>query len=257
MDIDYKILDKIREYYSEELSEADSAEVERLIRSDDDYALHNRLFQAAGKGIKEAVDGPRKEWMRELDRKGPSEEENATLEALKKNDGSFLKTRTLGGGRFYLARIAAALLLILTAALGYFGWQQWRGPVAETSAIEEDEALLGSTGATVSREVDVYVFSPETKGFEPVGEKRTVLARQSRKPGMAYIFLTDTLLLLVENPEIFADAPMRWLEKEVEGITKTYLFMDGQAYALDKDGARPMPLQETQDEEAIELMQQR
>ncbi|MCB0597180.1 MAG: hypothetical protein KDD28_24050, partial [Phaeodactylibacter sp.] len=64
MNIDNKILDKIREYYSEELSEAEAEEVERLIQSDEQYALQNKLFRAAGRGIREAIDGPKKDWMR-------------------------------------------------------------------------------------------------------------------------------------------------------------------------------------------------
>ena len=243
MDIDYKILDKIREYYSEELSQTGAAEVERLIRSDEQYALHNKLFRAAGKGIKEAVDGPKKARMRELDQASPGDEEKTVLKRLKKNDRAGALIRRLG---------FVALLLALVALLGYAGWRSWgtgtateqppvnpKTPIAEEATPEEKE-LVGSTGATIPREAEVLVFSPDASTFEPTGEKRAVLMRQWPEPGLSYVFTGDTLIVFSENPETYRDTPLRWLEKD----NAVFLGLDGKVYELEKGAFRRQSLKE-------------
>ena len=233
MNIDNNILDKIREYYSEELSEAEAEEVERLIRSDEQYAFHNKLFRAAGKGIKEAIDGPKKDWMRQLDQASQGDEEKAALERLKKTDYT---------GTLFRRAAFTVIILILIAFAGYKGWQQWGGaspgtgvtpvepgtPIAGEFTPEEEE-LVGSTGATIPKEAEVLVFSPDANTFEPTAEKRPVLIQQWPEPGLSYVFTGDTLIVFSENPEKFQDASLRWLEK---GNT-VFLGLGGKVYELE------------------------
>lgn len=247
MKIDDKILERIREYYSDELSEADAEATEYLIGSDEQYALHNKLFRAAGKGIGEAVDGPKKAWMRELDRREWDDAEKNALENLKKSDRSGTRARRLA---------FAGLLLILLSLLGYVGWRQWGGsnspmeqpatpetPIASESAAEEEE-WVGSPGARVSREADVFVFSPESDIFEPAGSKRPVSIQRWPEPGLSYVFTGDTLLVFAENPEAFREAAIRWLEK----ADKLFLSLDGRVYELERGTSRRQPLEEVHKE---------
>ena len=246
MNIDNKILDKIREYYSEELSEAEAEEVERLIQSDEQYALQNKLFRAAGRGIKQAIDGPKKNWMQELDQAGLSDEEKTALERLKKNDRSGTSLRRTA---------FAVIILIFIAFAGYKGWQKWGGedatlpeqtshpkiPIAqESTSTPEEEELVGSTGATIPREAEVLVFSPDASTFEPTGEKRAVLMRQWPEPGLSYVFTGDTLIVFSENPETYRDTPLRWLEKD----NAVFLGLDGKVYELEKGAFRRQSLKE-------------
>lgn len=248
MKINDKILERIREYYSEELSEADAEATERLIGSDEQYAFHNKLFRAAGKGITEAIDGPKKEWMRELDRREWDDAEKNALENLKKSDRSGTRAR----------RVAfAGLLLILLALLGYVGWQQWGTgnsrldqpanpdvPIAAESTVEEEEEWVGSPGARVPKEAEVFVFSPETSSFEPGGGKRAVSIQRWPEPGLSYVFTGDTLLLFAENPEVFREADIRWMEKG----NKLFLSLDGRVYELERGAAERQPLVEVYEE---------
>ncbi|MCB0550509.1 MAG: hypothetical protein KDD19_23270 [Phaeodactylibacter sp.] len=246
MNIDNNILDKIRGYYSEELSEAEAKEVERLIRSDEQYVLHNKLFRAARRGIKQAIDGPKKNWMQELDQAGLSDEEKTALERLKKNDRSGTSLRRTA---------FAVIILIFIAFAGYKGWQKWGGedatlpeqtshpkiPIAqESTSTPEEEELVGSTGATIPREAEVLVFSPEANTFEPTGKKRDVLMRQWPEPGLSYVFTGDTLIVFAENPETFKDASLRWLEKD----NAVFLGLDGKIYELDKGASGRQLLKE-------------
>ena len=242
MDIDNNILDKIRGYYSDELSEADATEVERLIRSDEQYAWHNKLFRATSKGIKEAVDGPKKAWMRELDLAALSDEERTTLGRLKKNDRSGALFRRLG---------FVIIVLILAALLGYMGWREWGAgispvdpatPVANESSSEEEE-LVGSAGATLRKEAEVFTFSLGASAFEPTGEKRTVLIRQWPEQKLSYVFTGDTLSVFTENPETYQSAPLRWLEKD----DALYLDLGGRVYELEKGASRRQPLEEVRE----------
>ena len=99
---------------------------------------------------------------------------------------------------------------------------------------------MGSTGATIPREAEVLVFSPEANTFEPTGKKRDVLMRQWPEPGLSYVFTGDTLIVFAENPETFKDASLRWLEKD----NAVFLGLDGKIYELDKGASGRQLLKE-------------
>ena len=258
MKLDFEIMEKIREFYSKELSEADTDKVEDLIRSDEQYALHNKLFLASRKGIKAVEEDPKKEWMRKLDRTEISETQQAALDALKKNDRSETRSRGL-----FLAVLVSFLVII-----GYVGWQQFtipdsptqkeikskaKGPVAEKS-IRPEEKPLGDAGNKIPKEVTVRRFSAESGQLELLQEKKTLIIQKAEEAELAYLFRGDTLILLTEDPKALNKANFQWV---IKGNTSAniYLIMENQIYELDKSNKEPNPLLLSKDAEINSLFE--
>ena len=77
-------MEKIRQYYADELDEAESNRVEGLIETDQQFAAHHKLFRAANKGIRQTLDPQEKDWMRRLDQADLDTGQKVALKRLKK-----------------------------------------------------------------------------------------------------------------------------------------------------------------------------
>ncbi len=95
MKVDHTILEKIRQYYSDELSAEEMRNVESLFDSDEAYAYHEKLFRVSKKGIKEAVNRPGKKWMENLDQQNEEPENSVVVRELKKKENSNTRNRRL------------------------------------------------------------------------------------------------------------------------------------------------------------------
>jgi len=240
MNVDNNILDQIRQYYADELTAADTRQLEELIDTDERYAFHDRLFRTIKQGIGEA--SPDKAAYFEEIRKAAEDGQANVIKSLKKND----RTGT-GFRRLWLI----LPLFVVLSGIGYFIWTQASNseknlPVApspDKSIAEEnreiEEGLLGTTGKTFSMEIPVLRFE-ETEGqLVETAKRQTLLLRQGRSEKNYYFYDGDTLVLLTGQYETMKMAAIALLQKDGQA----YLRLESKVYQIEIGTEEPSLLE--------------
>lgn len=237
MKTDYKIIEQIRQYYADELSNTDARKLEILMDTDEQYIYHNRLFRTLSEGIGQAHSS--NEWITDI-KKESEGMESEVIDSLKKNDNRHTRIRQF---LFLLS------ILIIIAGLVYFFTNALAKestsnsdpthPMAEESTVEENEPI-GGTGTTIFREIPVLSFQENTDTYADTGKKQSLSIRKNQGANSHYVYQNDRLVLYLDEYERFETIRIELLEKGEQ----TYLRLEGEVYAIVSGTIEPMELGE-------------
>ncbi len=227
MEINYSILEEIRQYLAGELPDKEAAALEQKIRSDEQYAFHYRSFRAAERGIRQKrISELETELAAEETEEGVDSEPVARILRIDR-----VRTRR----RMTTALISAAAVIILLI----IGWNQLqlgssdspRGPAVVDVPGGEEEIIPGASGA---RSIAIPIRSFSTTGDviespEETGEMRII---ESPSAELNYLLNGLSLIVFTDDPASLNTADIQWLKVERDGAWSYFLKIGEDVYSL-------------------------
>lgn len=227
MEINYSILEEIRQYLAGELPDKEAAALEQKIRSDEQYAFHYQSFRAAERGI-------RKKRISELETElaAAETEEGVDPEPVAR---ILRMDRVRTHRRITGALVSAAAVIVLLI----IGWNQLRlgsadspqGPAIVDVPGEEGEIVPGSPGVEPLK-VPIQVFSVQGETIaapEETGELRII---ESSTAALSYTLKDSSLILFTDDPTSLKTADIQWLKVERDGAWGHFLKIGEDIYSL-------------------------
>ena len=237
MDINFDILEQLRQYREGELSASAERELEHKIATDEVYAFHYRTFKTLSKGVHQATVMPEKEWMRDLKEKPLTESEAHNLEKIIANDRAALLRRI-----FLFIVIGLSVLLIVTAVVLWKPWQPAdiiieqntpaRLQAEEIEQQQEEEQALGSTGMSTMLNVIQRVYTAAPKPVFSTQKNRVVELQAHSETTLAYLFHTDTLVVYSDKPDQLDQKTILWITVRKKDTIADFLKVEDAFYAI-------------------------
>ena len=253
MNINYDILEKLREYYSGSMPPNGIKEVEQLILKDAEYSRHDQLFRATEKGIKDS----QRAWIQEVDETDITTDQWEQLKSIKKNDQRNRRNRW---------GFLGLLLLIVALPIIYFTWptddklEEQRSPPSTNKPIaggteDTDEDLLGSPGNALRGAITIWTYTNENLSPQESEGKVNISIQQTKGTEPYYYFQNDSLFVLINEITELNLNTIYWLRNEGRSTLEDYLQIEGVLYAIDPTKQQEQPLQAPTSNQVPEMIQ--
>jgi hypothetical protein len=237
MEVNYTLIEKIRQYYAGELSKAEDLELERLFESDETYIWHHNMFRTIGEGIKSSGK-QEKRLFKDLDQI----EDIELLQALKNKDKR---------ANWLRKALWLTPVVVLVGVLAYLGFQNSNSstieeqpslinnqPVAEDQSNTEAEELFGSTGKKTIKTLPILEYDEVADTYQQTDATQVLILRKRSSGEDAYFYEGDTLQVLLSNYEKLKEASINIVQIK-NGLQ---LRIENKIYDISESTNSPSPL---------------